>query len=166
MLTGLVRVPRVPSAFFMCRQLPVCRQLVSWLPCSAWFRSCCFCYDVSSLPCFQFCPAVSYEATVLSVLLTLGLPCNIAVWNLPTAPLYRPADVNRVQSVGLVRTYVRGNCTFCSVTWRQSFGFLLCCSVFRGLSWLGVVGVLPPAVWVPSVTGRSCSLVSQLLCSY
>ena len=108
--------------------------------CSAWFRSCCFCYDVSTLPCFLFCPAVSYEATVLPVLLTLGLPCNIAVWNLPTAPLYCPADVNRVQSVGLV--YVRGVCTFCSVTWRQSFGFLLCCSVFRGLSWLGVVGVL------------------------
>ena len=98
-------------------------QYAADVACSAWFRSCCFCYDVSSLPCFQFCPAVSYEATVLSVLLTLGLPCNIAVWNLPTAPLYCPVDVNRVQSVGLVRTYVR--------TWKLHLLFCDLASEFR-----------------------------------
>ena len=83
----------------------------------------------------------------------------------PTVPSSRcqPCPICGVSTY--VHTYVKFAPSVL-VTWRQSFGFLLCCSVFRGLSWLGVVGVLPPAVWVPSVTGRSCSLVSQLLCSY
>ena len=142
-------------------------QYAADVACSAWFRSCCFCYDVSSLPCFQFCPAVSYEATVLSVLVTM-----FTVQHRRLELAHCPAVLSsRCQPCPIcgVSTYVHTYVKFAPsvlVTWRQSFGFLLCCSVFRGLSWLGVVGVLPPAVWVPSVTGRSCSLVSQLLCSY